>query len=114
MAVLRRSKTSVLIMRHKIIEDMKAKTYEMFCPMILFRVLCPVDFSRYSATTFFDVPPGSMFFIADSNGTLIRSWSDCPGSVIWNGTDMQGRPVISGRYFWSIPETPFKGVVLIQ
>jgi nucleotide-binding universal stress UspA family protein len=48
MAVLRRSRTSVLIMRHKIIEEMKAKTYEMFCPMILFKVLCPVDFSPYS------------------------------------------------------------------
>jgi nucleotide-binding universal stress UspA family protein len=48
MAVLRRSRTNVLIMRHKIIEEMKAKTYEMFCPMILFRVLCPVDFSRIS------------------------------------------------------------------
>jgi nucleotide-binding universal stress UspA family protein len=48
MAVLRRSRTNVLIMRHKIIEKMKAKTYEMFCPMILFRVLCPVDFSQYS------------------------------------------------------------------
>ncbi len=48
MAVLRRSKTNVLIMRHKIIEEMKAKTYEMFCPMILFRVLCPVDFSKFS------------------------------------------------------------------
>ena len=48
MAVLRRSRTNVLIMRHKIIEEMKAKTYEMFCPMILFRVLCPVDFSRFS------------------------------------------------------------------
>jgi len=47
-AVLRRSRTNVLIMRHKIIEEMKAKTYEMFCPMILFRVLCPVDFSMYS------------------------------------------------------------------
>jgi nucleotide-binding universal stress UspA family protein len=35
-------------MRHKIIEEMKAKTYEMFCPRILFRVLCPVDFSRLS------------------------------------------------------------------
>jgi nucleotide-binding universal stress UspA family protein len=48
MAVLRRSRTNVLIMRHKIIEEMKAKSYEMFCPMILFRVLCPVDFSQYS------------------------------------------------------------------
>lgn len=48
MAVLRRSRTNTLIMRHKIIEEMKAKTYEMFCPMILFRVLCPIDFSKYS------------------------------------------------------------------
>jgi nucleotide-binding universal stress UspA family protein len=48
MAVVRRSRTNVLIMRQKIIEEMKTKTYEMFCPMILFRVLCPVDFSRYS------------------------------------------------------------------
>jgi nucleotide-binding universal stress UspA family protein len=48
MAVLRRSKTNLLIMRHKIIEEMKDKTYQMFCPMILFKVLCPVDFSRYS------------------------------------------------------------------
>jgi nucleotide-binding universal stress UspA family protein len=48
MAVLRRSRTNVLIMRHKIIEELKAKTYEMFCPMILFRILCPIDFSRYS------------------------------------------------------------------
>jgi nucleotide-binding universal stress UspA family protein len=48
MAVLRRSRTNVLIMRHKIIEHMKAKTYEMFCPMILSRVLCPVDFSLFS------------------------------------------------------------------
>ena len=47
-AVLRHSRTNVLIMRHKIIGKMKAKTYEMFCPMILLRVLCPVDFSLYS------------------------------------------------------------------
>lgn len=51
MAVLRRSRTNVLIMRHKIIEDLKGKTYEKFCPMILSRVLCPVDFSRYSDST---------------------------------------------------------------
>jgi nucleotide-binding universal stress UspA family protein len=48
MAVLRRARTSVLIMRHKIVESLKGKTYEMFCPMILSRVLCPVDFSRHS------------------------------------------------------------------
>jgi len=50
MAVLRRCRTNVLIMRHKIIQELKAKTYEMFCPMILFRVLCPIDFSTYSAS----------------------------------------------------------------
>ena len=47
-AVVRRSRTSVLIMRHKITRGLEGKTYEMFCPMILSRVLCPVDFSRYS------------------------------------------------------------------
>jgi len=48
MAVLRRARTSVLIMRHKIVEDLSGKSYELFCPMILCRVLCPIDFSRYS------------------------------------------------------------------
>ena len=48
MAVVRRSRTNVLIMRHKIIEEMGRKTYEKFCPMILSRILCPVDFSVYS------------------------------------------------------------------
>jgi len=48
MAILRRSRTNVLIMRHKIIEEMKIKTYEMFCRGLLFRVLCPIDFSRFS------------------------------------------------------------------
>jgi nucleotide-binding universal stress UspA family protein len=47
-AVLRRSRTNVLIMRHKIIEDMKGDTYHKFCPGILSRVLCPTDFSEYS------------------------------------------------------------------
>jgi nucleotide-binding universal stress UspA family protein len=35
-------------MRHKIIESLTGKTYEMICPMILSRVLCPIDFSSYS------------------------------------------------------------------
>ncbi|MDD1715061.1 MAG: universal stress protein [Methanoregulaceae archaeon] len=47
-AVLHRSKTSVLFMRHKIIEELGERTLEKFCPMILYRVLCPVDFSAYS------------------------------------------------------------------
>jgi len=48
MAILRRSRINVLIMRHKIIESLRGKTYEMICPMILSRVLCPIDFSSYS------------------------------------------------------------------
>ena len=47
-AVLRRSRTNVLIMRHKITDDMKGETYHKFCPGILSRVLCPTDFSEYS------------------------------------------------------------------
>jgi len=74
----------------------------------------PVDFSQYSMTTFSGVPQGSFLLIADSNGTLVRSWSDCSDTVIWDGTDMQGRSVVPGRYFWSIPDTHFKGIVLIQ
>jgi len=48
MAILRRSRTNVLVMRHKIIEGLTGKTYEMSCPMILSRVLCPIDFSKFS------------------------------------------------------------------
>jgi len=48
MAVLRRSRTSVLIMRHRVIGGLKEKTYEMFCPRILSRVLCPTDFSPHA------------------------------------------------------------------
>jgi nucleotide-binding universal stress UspA family protein len=48
LAVLRRAKVNVLVMRHKIVEGMQGRSYEMFCPRILSRVLCPVDFSRYS------------------------------------------------------------------
>ena len=47
-AVLRKSRTSVLIMRHNITGDIKGETYHKFCPGILSRVLCPTDFSEYS------------------------------------------------------------------
>ncbi len=59
-AVVRRSRISVLIMRHKITRGLKGKTYDMFCPMILSRVLCPVDFSLYSdnAVARLSVTPG--------------------------------------------------------
>jgi len=46
--LLCRSKTNVLIMRHKIIETLTGKTYEKFCPMLFSRVLCPIDFSQFS------------------------------------------------------------------
>jgi nucleotide-binding universal stress UspA family protein len=48
LAVLRRAKVNVLVMRHKIVEGKQGRSYGMFCPRILSRVLCPVDFSRYS------------------------------------------------------------------
>ena len=48
MAVIRRSGTSVLIMRHKITGDLKEQAFELFCPRILCRILCPVDFSPSS------------------------------------------------------------------
>jgi nucleotide-binding universal stress UspA family protein len=47
-AVLRRAGTSVLVMRHKVVEGLKGRSYEMFCPRILARILCPVDFSPNS------------------------------------------------------------------
>jgi nucleotide-binding universal stress UspA family protein len=47
-AVLRRSRTNVLIMRHKIIGNLTGKTFALSCPMILSRVLCPIDFSPFS------------------------------------------------------------------
>jgi len=47
-AVLRRAGTSVLIMRHRVIEGLEGKTLELFCPLILSRVLCPTDFSPAS------------------------------------------------------------------
>ena len=42
------SNTNVLIMRHKIIETLTGKTYEKFCPLLFSRILCPIDFSRFS------------------------------------------------------------------
>lgn len=47
-AVLRRSRTNVLIMRHKIIDSLAGRTFAASCPMILSRVLCPIDFSPFS------------------------------------------------------------------
>jgi len=47
-AVLHRSRTNVVVVRHKVVEEMGKKTYQKYCPMILSRVLCPIDFSEYS------------------------------------------------------------------
>ncbi|HUU75536.1 MAG TPA: universal stress protein [Methanoregulaceae archaeon] len=46
--VLRHAEIHLLIMRDKVIEGLTGKTYQKYCPMILSRVLCPTDFSRYS------------------------------------------------------------------
>ena len=44
-AIVRRSKITVLVMRHKIMDDLQQTAYDMWCPMIFSRVLCPIDFS---------------------------------------------------------------------
>lgn len=44
-AIVRRSKITVLVMRHKIVAGLAGRAYEMWCPMILSRILCPIDFS---------------------------------------------------------------------
>jgi len=44
----RASRTNVLVMRHKIIENLTGRTFEKFCPRIFSRILCPADFSPYS------------------------------------------------------------------
>lgn len=43
--VLRHSHCSVLIMKYRMVEGFRGKTFEKFCPRILSRVLCPTDFS---------------------------------------------------------------------
>jgi len=48
MAIIRRSRTNVLVLRHEIIEDMAEKRHGKPCPMILAKVLCPTDFSSFS------------------------------------------------------------------
>lgn len=48
LAILRRSRTSVLIMRHRILESIERRPLQRSCPMVLSRVLCPIDFSPHS------------------------------------------------------------------
>lgn len=47
-SVLRYAKTSVLVMRHKVLEGIAGGQYEKFCPNILSKVLFPTDFSEPS------------------------------------------------------------------
>ncbi|HPX72388.1 MAG: Universal stress protein [Euryarchaeota archaeon ADurb.BinA087] len=44
-AIVRRSKITVLVMRHKIMDGLQQTAYDMWCPMIFSRILCPIDFS---------------------------------------------------------------------
>jgi nucleotide-binding universal stress UspA family protein len=44
----RPGRTSILFMRHRLVETLKGLTYEKFCPLLFSRVLCPTDFSRFS------------------------------------------------------------------
>lgn len=47
-AIIRRSRTNVLVLRHTLVEDMAGKRHELSCPVILARILCPTDFSSFS------------------------------------------------------------------
>jgi nucleotide-binding universal stress UspA family protein len=47
-ALLRRSRVNVMIMRHKFVEGLSCRTFAMSCPVILSRILCPIDFSPFS------------------------------------------------------------------
>lgn len=42
------SGTSLLFMRHRIVDSLSGKTFEKYCPLLFTRVLCPTDFSRFS------------------------------------------------------------------
>jgi nucleotide-binding universal stress UspA family protein len=46
--VIKHAQTHVLIMRYKVIEELTGRKFEKFCPRILSKVLCPVDFSVHS------------------------------------------------------------------
>lgn len=46
--VIKHATTHVLIMRHRVIEEMNGTKFEKFCPRILSKVLCPIDFSPHS------------------------------------------------------------------
>jgi nucleotide-binding universal stress UspA family protein len=46
--VVRRAHTSVLIMRHRVLETLEGLRYEKFCPRIFGNILIPVDLSRES------------------------------------------------------------------
>ena len=44
--VMRHATTDVLIMRHKVAEDLQGEKHDKFCPRILSKVLYPTDFSE--------------------------------------------------------------------
>ncbi len=47
-ALIHDSPVNQLIMRHRVIEDLHGDRYEKFCPLILSKVLIPVDLSPHS------------------------------------------------------------------
>ncbi len=42
------SRPNILVMRHRIIENLRGTTYEKFCPRIFSKILCPTHFSGFS------------------------------------------------------------------
>ncbi|NJD52964.1 MAG: universal stress protein [Candidatus Methanoperedens sp.] len=49
--VVRHAKTSLLIMRYKLVKDLEGVKHEKFCPMIFSKVLLPTDFSEFAGDT---------------------------------------------------------------
>jgi nucleotide-binding universal stress UspA family protein len=45
------SKINVMIMTNQLVETLKGKAYEKFCPMIFSHILCPTNFSEFSLKT---------------------------------------------------------------
>ncbi len=47
-SVLRHARTNVLVMRHRVIKELRGDSLEKFCPHIFSKILCPSDFSPHS------------------------------------------------------------------
>lgn len=75
------SRPNILIMRHRIIENLQGTTYEKFCPRIFSKILCPTHFSEFSehATGLTGMVPGAgeiILFHSVPEGTTPEETAD--------------------------------------